>query len=220
MLYFLWLCSLCNTKATSKQALLLHAEGKKHGAKARAFHASQQPPVQTDKPAPDAKDAVETASNGTAKDDKNAEQPKLQESSEQNNLKPGTYYDVLNQSLVDLSVSSGLFDSKSAARRLLKQGGLYLNNSRVDSENKKIEAADIVDGRVLLLSAGKKNKSSRAEHTNMHLMVKKEEDEYLKAFIGLVKSPEMTYYLVLLEEQEEGELQAALAMETTEWLEQ
>jgi hypothetical protein len=49
----------------------------------------------------------------------------------------------------------------------------------------------------------------------MHLMVKKEEDEYLKAFIGLVKSPEMTYYLVLLEEQE-GELQAALAMETTE----
>jgi tyrosyl-tRNA synthetase len=68
------------------------------------------------------------------------------------------YDNVLNQSLVDLSVSSGLFDSKSAARRLLKQGGLYLNNSRVDSENKKIEAADIVDGRVLLLSAGKKNK--------------------------------------------------------------
>ncbi|KAK2431862.1 UBP1-associated protein 1C [Trifolium repens] len=75
MLYFLWLCSLCNTKATSKQALLLHAEGKKHGAKARAFHALQQPPVQTDKPAPDGKDA---------------EQPKLQESSEQNNLKPGS----------------------------------------------------------------------------------------------------------------------------------
>jgi hypothetical protein len=28
--------------------------------------------------------------NGTAKDDKNVEQPKLQESSEQNNLKPGS----------------------------------------------------------------------------------------------------------------------------------
>ncbi|XP_057433517.1 tyrosine--tRNA ligase, chloroplastic/mitochondrial-like [Lotus japonicus] len=68
------------------------------------------------------------------------------------------YDEVLNQSLVDLSVSSGLFDSKSSARRLLKQGGLYLNNSRVNSENKKIEAADIVDGKVLLLSAGKKNK--------------------------------------------------------------
>ncbi|CAK8574751.1 unnamed protein product [Lathyrus sativus] len=68
------------------------------------------------------------------------------------------YDEVLNQSLVDLSVSSGLFDSKSAVRRLLKQGGLYLNNSRVDSENKRIEVADIVDGKVLLLSAGKKNK--------------------------------------------------------------
>ncbi|XP_061367357.1 tyrosine--tRNA ligase, chloroplastic/mitochondrial [Gastrolobium bilobum] len=68
------------------------------------------------------------------------------------------YDEVLNLSLVDLSVSSGLFDSKSAARRLLKQGGLYLNNNRVDSESKRIEAADIVDGKVLLLSAGKKNK--------------------------------------------------------------
>ncbi|XP_057719791.1 tyrosine--tRNA ligase, chloroplastic/mitochondrial-like [Arachis stenosperma] len=68
------------------------------------------------------------------------------------------YDSVLNLSLVDLSVSSGLFESKSAARRLLKQGGLYLNNNRVNSENKRIEEADIVDGKVLLLSAGKKNK--------------------------------------------------------------
>ncbi|XP_047950073.1 UBP1-associated proteins 1C [Salvia hispanica] len=37
-----WFCSLCNTKATSKQALLLHADGKKHRAKARGFHAKQQ----------------------------------------------------------------------------------------------------------------------------------------------------------------------------------
>lgn len=68
------------------------------------------------------------------------------------------YDQVLNASLVDLSVSTGLLESKSAARRLLKQGGLYLNNNRVDSEGKRIEAADIVDGKVLLLSAGKKNK--------------------------------------------------------------
>ncbi|XP_057997313.1 tyrosine--tRNA ligase, chloroplastic/mitochondrial [Hevea brasiliensis] len=68
------------------------------------------------------------------------------------------YDEVLNLSLVDLSVSSGLLESKSAARRLLKQGGLYLNNSRVDGESKRIEPQDIVDGKVLLLSAGKKNK--------------------------------------------------------------
>ncbi|KAK6915449.1 RNA-binding S4 domain [Dillenia turbinata] len=68
------------------------------------------------------------------------------------------YDEVLNNSLVDLSVSTGLLESKSAARRLLKQGGLYLNNNRVDTEGKRIEAEDIVDGKVLLLSAGKKNK--------------------------------------------------------------
>ncbi|KAL0345061.1 UNVERIFIED_CONTAM: UBP1-associated proteins 1C [Sesamum radiatum] len=42
-----WFCSLCNTKATSKQALLLHADGKKHRAKARAFHAAKQQPNDT-----------------------------------------------------------------------------------------------------------------------------------------------------------------------------
>nr|XP_043635618.1 tyrosine--tRNA ligase, chloroplastic/mitochondrial [Erigeron canadensis] len=68
------------------------------------------------------------------------------------------YDDVLNVGVVDLSVSTGLIESKGAARRLLKQGGLYLNNVRVDNEGKKLEADDIVDGKVLLLSAGKKNK--------------------------------------------------------------
>ncbi|KAK6151984.1 hypothetical protein DH2020_014619 [Rehmannia glutinosa] len=42
-----WFCSLCNTKATSKQTLLLHADGKKHRAKARAFHAAKQQPNDT-----------------------------------------------------------------------------------------------------------------------------------------------------------------------------
>lgn len=69
------------------------------------------------------------------------------------------YDEVVNVPLVDLCVSSGLVDTKSAARRLLKQGGLYLNNCRVDNESKRIESQDIIDGKVLLLSAGKKNKA-------------------------------------------------------------
>ncbi|KAG4929580.1 hypothetical protein AAZX31_17G050800 [Glycine max] len=84
-----WFCSLCNTKATSKQTLLLHADGKKHRAKARAFHASKQPPVEADKSATDAKVAVEIAPNDEVRDDKIGELPKLQESSKQNNSKPG-----------------------------------------------------------------------------------------------------------------------------------
>ncbi|TVU34238.1 hypothetical protein EJB05_16069 [Eragrostis curvula] len=37
-----WFCSLCKTTTTSQQTLLLHADGKKHRAKAKAFHASQK----------------------------------------------------------------------------------------------------------------------------------------------------------------------------------
>ncbi|KAK7291820.1 hypothetical protein RIF29_07269 [Crotalaria pallida] len=83
-----WFCSLCNTKATSQQTLLLHADGKKHRARARAANASKQQPAQTDKSTPDAKIAVETATNGEVKDDQNAEPPKLQEPSKEDNLKP------------------------------------------------------------------------------------------------------------------------------------
>ncbi|KAG6505544.1 hypothetical protein ZIOFF_037903 [Zingiber officinale] len=69
-----------------------------------------------------------------------------------------SYEQVLNSSLIDLSVSTGLLASKSAARRLMRQGGLYLNNKRVDTEEKRVEGIDIVDGKLLLLSAGRKNK--------------------------------------------------------------
>ncbi|XP_078175967.1 tyrosyl-tRNA synthetase, class Ib, bacterial/mitochondrial [Carex rostrata] len=68
------------------------------------------------------------------------------------------YDKVLNCTLIDLAVSTGLMASKSAVKRLLKQGGLYLNNARVDIEEKTIVESDIIDGKVLLLSAGKKNK--------------------------------------------------------------
>ncbi|VVA96239.1 unnamed protein product [Arabis nemorensis] len=61
-------------------------------------------------------------------------------------------------SIVDVSVSAGLFESKSSARRMLKQGGIYMNNERVDDENKRVEEEDIVEGKGLVLSAGKKNK--------------------------------------------------------------
>lgn len=60
--------------------------------------------------------------------------------------------------LVDVCVSSGLAASKGAARRLIKQGGLYLNNEKVEDEGKIIGQEDIMDNRMLLLSAGKKNK--------------------------------------------------------------
>ncbi|XP_010549888.1 PREDICTED: tyrosine--tRNA ligase, chloroplastic/mitochondrial [Tarenaya hassleriana] len=66
--------------------------------------------------------------------------------------------EVLNSSIIDIAVSSGLLESRSAARRMMKQGGIYLNNERVEEESKRVGDDDIVEGKVLLLSAGKKNK--------------------------------------------------------------
>lgn len=54
-------CSLCNTKATSQQALLDHADGKKHRAKAKGFHVKQQ---QSEQSTIDKNDTIENASNG------------------------------------------------------------------------------------------------------------------------------------------------------------
>ncbi|KAL4589469.1 hypothetical protein LXL04_002376 [Taraxacum kok-saghyz] len=57
-----WFCSLCNTSATSKQTLLSHADGKKHRAKARAFHASKQPPKDSEeKPTPEVVEETQTS---------------------------------------------------------------------------------------------------------------------------------------------------------------
>ncbi|KAL6008043.1 hypothetical protein ACLOJK_033549 [Asimina triloba] len=64
-----WTCSLCNTKTTSRQTLLLHAEGKKHRTKARAFHFSQQKSSQTEQSTANGKDAINGRSDGCSTDD-------------------------------------------------------------------------------------------------------------------------------------------------------
>ncbi|XP_024369526.1 tyrosine--tRNA ligase, chloroplastic/mitochondrial [Physcomitrium patens] len=67
-------------------------------------------------------------------------------------------YSVVGKPLVDVSVSTGLLQSKAAVRRLIKQGGLYLNNVKVEDEGKTMVAEDIIDDKIFLLSAGKKNR--------------------------------------------------------------
>lgn len=51
---------------------------------------------------------------------------------------------------------SGLASSCSSARRLINQGGIYLNNQRVGAET-RITNQDFVSGKAALLRAGKKN---------------------------------------------------------------
>lgn len=66
--------------------------------------------------------------------------------------------EVVGIKLVDLVVKSGLQTSKSEARRLIRNGGVYLNNEKIVDENFALEQKDLVEGRLLLLATGKKNK--------------------------------------------------------------
>ena len=58
--------------------------------------------------------------------------------------------------LVDLLVRTELATSKSAAVRLVRQGGAYVNDERVDDEERTVEAGAFVEGRWVLLRAGKR----------------------------------------------------------------
>ena len=58
--------------------------------------------------------------------------------------------------LADLMVKVQMAKSKSEVRRLLEQGGIYLNEKRVDESPRIITESDIVDNE-LVLRRGKKN---------------------------------------------------------------
>lgn len=66
--------------------------------------------------------------------------------------------DVVGQKVVDLMVKVGLQPSKGEARRLIKNGGVYLNNQKLLDENFSVAQNDLIEGRLLLIAAGKKNK--------------------------------------------------------------
>ena len=65
---------------------------------------------------------------------------------------------VKNVKLIDLLVQIGLQASKGDARRLIRNGGVYVNNEKIEDENCLIEENLLIDNRLLLLAAGKKNK--------------------------------------------------------------
>ena len=58
---------------------------------------------------------------------------------------------------VDLLAATGVVDSKSAARRIVKEGGAYLNNAKVSGEEFSPSESDLIHGRFLLLRKGKRD---------------------------------------------------------------
>lgn len=64
---------------------------------------------------------------------------------------------VVEAGVIDVATACGLCKSKSDARRLVTDGGLYVNNVRVADVAAKVRGDMLVDGRVMVLRAGKKN---------------------------------------------------------------
>ena len=60
-------------------------------------------------------------------------------------------------SWVDLLAATGVVDSKSAARRIVKEGGGYLNNKKVENEDFTPSKNDLLHGKYLLLRKGKRD---------------------------------------------------------------
>ena len=72
---------------------------------------------------------------------------------------PGKRYPNLEAvpPLPKLLADLGLCPSNSQARKDIKAGGIYLNNERVESEDRALAADDCIGGDILLLRKGKKN---------------------------------------------------------------
>ena len=59
--------------------------------------------------------------------------------------------------ITDLLVATGLSASKGAAKRTIGEGGAYVNNVRIESEEWSPQPADFLHGRWLVLRRGKRN---------------------------------------------------------------
>ena len=65
---------------------------------------------------------------------------------------------VLGQKYTELVTSLKLTPSKSEAARLVKNGGAYLNNQRINDVSFIVDKTHLIDGEYLVVSAGKKKR--------------------------------------------------------------
>ena len=59
--------------------------------------------------------------------------------------------------LLDTLVGAGVFSSKGEARRMVKSGGLYVNNSRIVATDTPLNADTLITGAIAIVRKGKKN---------------------------------------------------------------
>ncbi|XVF35085.1 hypothetical protein REPUB_Repub18cG0114200 [Reevesia pubescens] len=153
-----WFCSLCNTKATSQQTLLLHADGKKHRAKARAFHAKQQP-KQMEESAPDTKLSTENKVNGELLETKSAGEAKSQ--------------DLPKDGHVQMNSEAANGDILSNKKR--KQDVSVRDDTDKNSGNDSKDEAD--NGEVIQIEVEKTEDTNRKSKKSKHDVVKEDKAE-------------------------------------------
>lgn len=61
------------------------------------------------------------------------------------------------QLLLDMLVDAGVFESKGEGRRMIKNGGLYLNNARIDRDDAPLDHSALLTGKTAVVRKGKKN---------------------------------------------------------------
>jgi len=69
---------------------------------------------------------------------------------------PRSNLDSDGLNIVDAMIQAGLCKSKSDARRVLSQGGAYVNNRRVEDSDRCLTAEDLASETVMVLRSGKK----------------------------------------------------------------
>lgn len=65
-----------------------------------------------------------------------------------------------NRSVLDALSDSGIFGSRSGARRAVSEGGAYLNNQRVQDVDRLLEPADLLAGSIMIIRRGKRTISA------------------------------------------------------------
>ncbi|PID54589.1 MAG: tyrosine--tRNA ligase [Micrococcales bacterium] len=70
---------------------------------------------------------------------------------------PTAHIDSVGQPLVDLYVAAGLAAGKAAARRMINEGGAYLNNERVTDVERALSEQDMLGSRFAVLRRGKRS---------------------------------------------------------------
>lgn len=64
---------------------------------------------------------------------------------------------VIDKLVLDVVAAAGLCSSKGEARRLMQQGGLSINNTRVNDVTAAFAESHLIEGRLAVLRSGKKN---------------------------------------------------------------